>query len=426
MLIKHLKHLRPFKRGYSTIPKEHRAQTLEIQGSTYPTDEWTNVTPKILQHLGRNLHTQPNHPLSFVRRRIIDFFYKTFKTSRGNPQFSVYDNLSPIVSTHQNFDSLLVPKNHVSRNKSDCYYINETYLLRAHTTCHQHELIKAGLDNFLIVGDVYRRDEIDRSHYPVFHQVDAVRLRTRDELFAKDDLQLFEVGDNTRGTGTSKQACHTLEAVKLMEHELKTTLATLAKSLFGEKITYRWVDSTFPFTDPSWELEVEFDGKWFELLGCGIMKQPILTNAGVTDKVGWAFGLGLERVAMILYKIPDIRLFWSKDSGFLSQFEGDYNAHIVFKPVSEFPQCTNDVSFWLPKDGFSSNDFYDLVREVGGDVVEQVVLKDEFKHPKSGDLSHCYRIVYRHMEKTLTQEEVNVVHKRIEEQATERLGVKIR
>ena len=82
---------------------------------------------------------------------------------------------------------------------------------------------------------------------------------------------------------------------------------------------------------------------------------------------------------MVLYSVPDIRLFWSQDSGFLSQFEAaSPDSKIVYKEVSKFPQCTNDISFWLPKqDGdtelFSPNDFYDLVRDIGGDMVEQVI-----------------------------------------------------
>lgn len=401
-----------------------------VMGNYYKRDDYTNVTEKVLSYLGRNLYLQDFHPLSLVRQRIVDYFYKQFLNTRGNPVFSIYENLSPVVSLEQNFDSLLIPQNHPSRLKTDCYYINREYLLRGHTTAHQAELIRSGLNNFLIVGDVYRRDEIDRTHYPVFHQIDAVRLKTKEELFLKDkSLNLFEEGNNTLSTGKEKkQACHTLEAVKLMEHELKTTLVALAQDLFGKNIKCRWVEVYFPFTEPSWELEVFHDGNWLELLGCGIMRQSILNNAGVDDRIGWAFGIGLERIAMCLYKIPDIRLFWSKDTGFLNQFKVD-NVYetVTYKSISQYPQCINDISFWLPKDrSFASNDFYDLVRNVGGDLIEQVVLVDEFQHPKSGKMSHCYRIIYRHMERTLTQEEVNVVHENIAKNATEHLGVVVR
>lgn len=417
-------------RRLSSIPRKISAKLNSDIEDNYSKDDYTNVTPRILEHINRNLHTQNQHPLSLIRQQIVDYFYKSFKNTRGNPIFSIHDRLSPIVSIEQNFGSLLIPPDHPSRAKSDCYYLNRDYLLRAHTTAHQSECIRAGLDAFLIVGDVYRRDEIDSTHYPVFHQVDAVRLVTRDSLFPNDDkLQLFEVGKSTE---QGKQPCHTLEAVKLLEHELKSTLVGLAKALFGDNLEYRWTDTEFPFTCPSWELEVRYGNTWLELLGCGIMKQPILTNAGVTSKVGWAFGLGLERVAMRFYAIPDIRLFWSRDSGFLSQFQSAKPGDKVnYKPVSQYPQCTNDISFWLPQRGngeetYNSNDFFDLVRSVAGDIVEQVVLVDEFTNSKNKQVSHCYRIVYRHMEKTLTQREVNVVHKKIEQEATQTLRVKIR
>lgn len=156
------------KNNYSTAPKS--LATLRIKEKEYRTDDYTNITPKILSYLNQNLHLKKDNPLSLVRQRIVNYFYSSF-THRGNPTFSVYDNMSPIVSTKQNFDDLLIPEDHPSRAKSDCYYINSSTLLRAHMTAHQSELLRAGLDNFLMIGDVYRRDEIDSTHFPVFHQV---------------------------------------------------------------------------------------------------------------------------------------------------------------------------------------------------------------------------------------------------------------
>lgn len=93
---------------------------------------------------------------------------------------------------------------------------------------------------------------------------------------------------------------------------------------------------------------------------------------GVTDKIGWAFGLGLERISMILYSIPDIRLFWSTDPRFLTQFKA--NGLIpTFKPYSKYPSCFKDVSFWTEENAsIHENDFCDLVRDVAGDIVEDV------------------------------------------------------
>lgn len=405
--------------------------SVTVDRATYPTDSCTNVTPNILAKVGRNLHQTHNHPLHLIRKRIENFFYHHYVNRRGNPIFSIYDSLSPVVTLEQNFDSLLVPENHVSRALSESYYINSEYMLRAHTSAHQRDLIKSGLDAFLVIGDVYRRDEINATHYPVFHQMEGVRLFTQHDLFQKvrdpSHLGIFEV-DGKRMP--DKQEEHSMEAAKLLEHSLKTTLVNLTKHIFGKAIETRWVDAYFPFTHPSWELEVQYKGDWLEVLGCGVIEQKLMHSAGSGNQVGWAFGLGLERLAMKLYSIPDIRLFWSNDSGFLSQFDvDDPDKPITYKPVSIFPQCANDISFWLPSSSqstFTPNDFYDLVRNIGGDLVEQVYLFDEFLHPKKQRVSHCYRIIYRHMERTLTQEEVNVIHRKIEVEATKLLGVEIR
>lgn len=127
------------------------------------------------------------------------------------------------------------------------------------------------------------------------------------------DLEIFETSfktnpdsfsaanlSNSKCIDQMKQPCHTLEAVKLMEHEMKSVLLGLAKDLFGENIEYRWVDTFFPFTQPSWELEIYHKGEWMEVLGSGIMRNEILQHAGVLNSVGFAFGLGLERLGMIL------------------------------------------------------------------------------------------------------------------------------
>ncbi|KAL8603152.1 hypothetical protein ACOMHN_059324 [Nucella lapillus] len=402
-----------------------------VDNVTYQTDPCTNVTPNILAKVGRGLHRTPQHPLYLIRKRIEDFFYRHYINRRGNPIFSVYDSLSPMVTLEQNFNSLLVPENHVSRALSESYYINSTHMLRAHTSAHQCELMRSGLDAFLVVGDVYRRDEIDSTHYPVFHQMEGVRLFTQHELFQKvrdsSGLGIFEVGGKRM---PDKQETHSMETAKLLEHNLKRTLMNLTKHLFGHDIEARWVDQYFPFTHPSWELEVKYQGDWLEVLGCGIVEQRILQSVGTGDRVGWAFGLGLERLAMRLYSIPDVRLFWSNDSGFLSQFQHcDTHTNMTYKPVSVYPQCTNDLSFWLPSapvQPYSPNDFFDIVRNVGGDLVEQVYLIDQFVHPKTQRTSHCYRIVYRHMERTLTQEEVAHNQRQIEEQVVKLLDGEIR
>lgn len=161
-----------------------------------------------------------------------------------------------------------------------------------------------------------------------------------------------------------------------VEDDLKGVLTGLCQDLFGKDVTMRWNEDYFPFTTPSFEVEVWYQDKWLEVLGCGIIHEGVLKNAGVwggeaigaavaqgKGKVGWAFGLGLERLAMVLFGIPDIRLFWSDDPRFLSQFkEGQFNTK--FHPFSKFPPCYKDVSFWLPdaKEGieFHINEVYEV------------------------------------------------------------------
>lgn len=170
---------------YCTIPKAVDVQsngTIELLGKTYSADHMTNIRPSLVPKIGINLHNMNNHPLNLLKRRIETFFYKSFLNRYSNPLFSVYDAINPVVTLEQNFDSLLVPIDHVSRKKSDSFYLNSQYMLRAHTSAHQSDLIRSGLNAFLVFGDVYRRDTIDASHYPVFHQAEGVRMFTEHEV----------------------------------------------------------------------------------------------------------------------------------------------------------------------------------------------------------------------------------------------------
>jgi phenylalanyl-tRNA synthetase alpha chain len=186
----------------------------------------------------------------------------------------------------------------------------------------------------------------------------------------------------------------------------------------------RWVDEYFPFTDPSYELEILFNDEWMEVLGSGVIRQEIIRNSNRQGK-GWAFGLGLERLAMVLFGIPDIRLFWSDDVRFHSQFTS--GEIITFQPYSKYPPCFKDISFWTPEDGtFHENDIHELVRTVAGDLVEKVELIDSFVHPKTQRLSNCFRISYRSMDRSLTNEEVDSLQEQVRLLAVDQLNVELR
>lgn len=264
------------------------------------------------------------------------------------------------------------------------------------------------MTSFLVTGDVYRRDTIDRTHYPVFHQMEGVHI------FPEDQLVSLSPADQ----------------VKLVVEDMKAVLEGMARALFGD-VEMRWVDEFFPFTDPSFELEIYFRGEWMEVLGCGVVHQQILTNCGLNHRKGWAFGLGLERLAMVLFGIPDIRLFWSEDERFLSQFDSEDirsgNVVPVFEPYSKFPSTYRDVAFWTPLTSpYHENAFYEVVRDEGGDVVEDVSLVDEYENPKTGRTSVCYRINYRHMDRSLTSEEINLLQDRIRQRLASELHVELR
>lgn len=426
---------KPGIKRYATVSSLQQQRTqCEIVGKSYDCDEMTSVTPAIITKVGRNLHCVPNHPINIIKQRIVHHFHKTYTNRTGNAIYAHFDNVSPIVTTEQNFDSLLVARDHVTRSKNDNYYINSTTMLRAHTSAHQRDFIQMGCNQFLVTGDVYRRDEIDSSHYPIFHQMEGVRLFSREELFKSNggensELLLFETDPSSQVETSDKQAPHTVDAVKMMEFDLKETLIKLMKELFGNDIETKWTSCYFPFTHPSYELEIKFQGEWMEMLGSGIMRQPILENGGVTDRIGWAFGLGLDRLAMLLFDIPDIRLFWSKDDRFIEQFSSiglDPKTNIKFKAFSKYPPCYKDVAFWLPEEKFSENDFHEVVRSSAGDLVEKVELIDKFVHPKTEKVSHCYRITYRSMDRNVTNEEINVIQNQIRKMAVDELRVKLR
>ncbi|KAJ9557486.1 hypothetical protein OSB04_012100 [Centaurea solstitialis] len=358
-------------------------------------DEPTNNVPDLIfTKLGLQLHRRDNHPLGILKNAIYEYFDTNY-----NNQFHKFDDLCPIVTVKENFDDVLVPADHVSRSYNDTYYVDAGTVLRCHTSAHQADLLRKGYANFLVTGDVYRRDSIDSTHYPVFHQMEGVRV--------------FNPSDwNDSG----------MDGTLYAANDLKACLEGLARHLFGA-VEMRWVDTYFPFTNPSFELEIYFQEKWLEVLGCGVTEQEILKRGGKTDNVAWAFGLGLERLAMVLFDIPDIRLFWSTDKRFVSQFtKGQLG--IKFKPFSKYPPCFKDMSFWI-NDSFSENNLCEIVRGVAGDLAEEVQLIDNFTN-KKGMTSHCYRITYRSMERSLTDDEINDLQWNVRDKVQSQLNVVMR
>jgi phenylalanyl-tRNA synthetase alpha chain len=272
-----------------------REQEITILGQTFRTDEYTNVSIPIKRTITRKLHLQPSHPIGILRN-IIEARFPEDKYSR-------YNDLPPVVTIEQNFDSLGIPKDHPGRSPTDTYYINANTVLRTHTSAHQTDTFRnCKTPGFLISADVYRRDTIDKSHYPSFHQMEGAMLWTRGkgdvaaqveadfESLPKPDLAV-EDSMPAFHDGNPRQNEHLeVESTAISKH-LKRTLEGVVEEIFGraklasgnisnEKLRVRWIDAYFPFTSPSYELEVFWEGKWLELLGCGVVAQSVLKNAG--------------------------------------------------------------------------------------------------------------------------------------------------
>lgn len=342
----------------------------------------SNISKEVIEKIGKNLHNKENHPIQTIKTIIYDYF---------GERFTKFDHLSPKVSLEDNFDKLMIPKNHVSRGPSDTYYVDDKTVLRTHTSAHQNELMCDGYKQFLVTGDVYRKDTIDSCHNNVFHQMEGVNI--------------------------CKEGTYLVDVIT----DLKNNIKGLINTLFPD-CEYIMREDKFPFTAPSWEVDVFYNGEWLEVLGCGVIHEQIMTNCGMKDRKGWAFGLGLERLAMILFKIPDIRLFWTEDERFHKQFRGEI---VEFKTYSKLPPCNKDISFWI-NDKFNENDFCEIVREQGGSLIESVTLKDEFTNPKLGKTSRLYGIVYRSNDRSLTNEEINKIQEKVIERVSTELGVEIR
>lgn len=314
-------------------------------------------------------------------------------------------NCPEIMSTEIAFDFFDFAPDHPARSKSDTYYADDNHILRTQTTVMWYyylrlpEVIEKMKNKepigLFCHGKVYRKDEIDRHHMNVFHQIDALYLCPK---------EMKEV---------------TLDTLKDVESKI-------VKVIFGD-VEYKFTEETFPYTHPSTEIEVKKGNDWVEILGSGVVKPSVLEKLGVDSNVynGWAFGSGIERWAMISMELPDIRLLWSSDERVKKQLILGNK----FKEVSKYPAIVRDISFIVESVNYAPNNYFDLVRDVVGDLAEEMALVDEYENAEkfgSGFKSYAYRITYRSLDHTLTDEEVNNLHKKLESETTRVFGAKVR
>lgn len=239
-------------------------------------------------------HHQPGHihPLNKALRVITDTFMRMGYSVEEGPE---------IEQDYYNFDRLNLPKDHPARDMQDSFYLtdNMNFLLRTHTSPVQARTLQRHVPNspirMIAPGKVFRWDN-DATHSPVFHQVEGLVV--------------------DKGIRFS---------------DLKGTLEIFLKDLFGSDTKIRFRASYFPFTEPSAEVDISFASRmhgetnadeWLEILGCGMVHPKVLelNNYDPSKVSGFAFGLGIERIAMLLYGIDDLRLFYENDMRFLKQF----------------------------------------------------------------------------------------------------------
>ena len=204
--------------------------------------------------------------------------------------FEIIDG--PEIETEEfNFDMLNIKKSHPARQMHDTFYVNnKSSVLRTHTSPVQ---IRGMLEKkppfaFISGGKVYRKDD-DASHLPMFHQIEGIYV-DKNVSFAN----------------------------------LKDLIYKIIQALFGEQVEIRFRPSYFPFTEPSAEVDIlSNDGKWLEILGCGVVNPIVLENCKIDSKKysGFAFGLGIERIAMLKFGVKDIRDFYKSNLDFLNQFK---------------------------------------------------------------------------------------------------------
>ena len=226
------------------------------------------------------------HPLTQTMEKMVEIFQRI--------GFSVAEG--PLIEDEWHcFDALNTPADHPARDLQDTFYLKDGKLLRTHTSTVQIRTMETHQPPIRIIapGSAFRRDELDATHSPCFNQIEG--------LYVAENVSVAD---------------------------LKGTLEHFLKELFGPKIRTRLRPHFFPFTEPSFELDVSatelgIKGKeWMEIAGCGMVHPHVFQAVGYDPEhyTGFAFGLGIERIAMILYQIDDIRLFYQNDLRFLHQF----------------------------------------------------------------------------------------------------------
>ncbi len=287
-----------FKKEYGQLINEAKnlaEEKLKNLQNSFSSIQVKNIDRQDMSLPPENFAKGSKHPISIVMDRIIEIFNKI--------GFEVAEDRE-IEDDWHNFTALNTPEDHPARDMQDTFYLQDpsNLLLRTHTSSVQSRMMTSYKPPLRILapGRVYRNETISARSHCQFHQVEG--------LYIDRNVSMAD---------------------------LKQTLLFFAKEMFGPEVQIRLRPSYFPFTEPSaemdiyWGLKDETDHRitkgtgWLEILGCGMVDPAVLENCGIDPKEfsGFAFGMGIERQAMLLYKIPDIRYYFENDIRFLNQFK---------------------------------------------------------------------------------------------------------
>ncbi|XP_055318112.1 probable phenylalanine--tRNA ligase, mitochondrial [Sitodiplosis mosellana] len=384
-------------------------ESLIIQKTTYRTDNWTNINQRLEPFIGANLYKKYNHPLRLTQEEVVTFFKKWFnKNVDDSLDLPVYKNIGPI-EANESPDKL-----------PNAFYVNRDLILRTHTINQELKCLKMGVDNFVMILDLHRRCQMNWSHFPIFHRLNVIRSENCGNLLQRTETQPAEMG-------------------KYLKEEQQAALVELIRHLLGTDVKYRWTDANLATTQPSWMFEIWHRDEWHRISGGGLIRNEIFEKSERPNIAGWEVGIGLDRLAMILYNIFDIRLLWNADHRFLNQFqpqqiseklhaklakstEKDALKNVLQRPLmkeednvikNKNTKCEMHISYILPQsvdlESFPMDELCKFILQNTENAAKTVEVYDTFFNPKLDTYVINIRVEYK-LGRKRTNKEVKSLH----------------
>lgn len=302
-----------------------------------------NLSPNVNEKIGTNFHNLQGHPICEVKNKI----YKHF------PKFDIFDNISPRIQKEDNVDHLFVSEGYNLSCDVNSYHLDDKRMLRTWMSIYRNDFLKRGIFKFLLSGEVFRRDVLDKFHYPVFYQLFGTCICDNPE------------------THIHAIICELLSTITPnREYKSKTTIH-------------------------GYEYSTKIGGEFIKILNCGLINDEVVRRTGIDGETGWYLTVGLDRLAMVAFDISDINMLWN------------WHNSAIWPEKNVFYR---DLEFVLP-DGFRYNIFCEIIREASKNLISDIkVLLSAHLGIKS---LKKFRFTYRGITQELTSGEVEYLHQRI-------------